>query len=199
MRDEVRELIDEVVDSMQRRIPCWGYPVDTGRMIRAIRHCRMLSYQKLAELSHCEAREIARYLKSADGCTHYARKTGNYLIAVNEDGRSAARIRWTVAHEVGHIAAGHFLEIDDNFLPNDRLMEEEANYFAASLLAPFEEIWKNRLRGAREISLYFGISAEAAEYRWREYLRSEWGKGQTVLRFGGAPDIRPEEGERCAL
>ena len=197
MREDVKDLLDEVILDIRRRLPFGNYPADMDLLIRCVSKCEKISYRKLAELNHCEVRDIVRYLKNPDGCTHYRRKTGHYLIAVNEDGRSPVRIRWTTAHEIGHIAAGHFLEIDEDFLPPNRMMEEEANYFAANLLAPFDEIWKSGAAKPADIRDRFGISQDAAEYRWKEYLRSRCTKSLTTL--SRAVDIFPDSGEQWAL
>lgn len=199
MRDEVRILIDDAVSEIHRIMPVRVYPAHTDVLIRKMGNCRKISYQKLAELNGCSVKDIVRNLNSADGCTHFSRKTGRYLVAVNEDGRSAGRILWTTAHELGHIVAGHFLEIDGETLQPCRDMEEEADYFAASFLAPLEEIWKIRARRPSDIRKRFGLSQEASEYRWSEYLRSPYGVGLTVRTIVNPVDIYPGDGERWEL
>ena len=199
MRTEVRNLIDESILEIHRMLPVRIYPAHTDVLIRKLGNCRLVSYQKLAELCGCGVKDIVKSLQSADGCTHYSRKTGRYLIAVNEDGRSAGRILWTTAHEIGHIVAGHFLETDGETLTRNREREEEADYFAANYLAPLEEIWKIRARRPADIRKRFGLSQEASEYRWSEYLRSPYGEGLTVRTVINPVDIFPGDGERFAL
>lgn len=199
IRAEVRDRIDGAVAGLRETFPFHHYPARPELVIRKMESCRLVSYQQLAEVNRCEVRDIVRCLKSADGCTHYSRKTGRYLIAVNRDGRSAGRILWTTAHELGHIAAGHFLEIAEAVLPPSAVMEEEADYFAAEYLAPLEEIWKIRAKRPEDIRRRFGLSQEAAEYRWSEYRKSRYCEGKTVLRFGPAIDVWSDENENCAL
>ena len=198
IRPEVKARIDGVILGIRQTLPN-TYPARPDLLIRKMENCRLVSYQKLAEINGCHVRDIVRNLNSADGCTHYSRKTGRYLIAVNLDGRIDGRILWTTAHEIGHIASGHFLEIDGDVLPSDASMEEEADYFAAEYLAPLEELWKARVRRPSDIRRRFGLSQEAAEFRWGEYRRSRYGIGRTVLNFGKPMDIWPDKNENYSL
>ena len=94
-------------------------------------------------------------------------------------GASKARIRWTTAHELGHISAGHFIELAQN-MPDIqqpsafREMEEEADYFAASFLAPIPALKALRVRRPADIRDWFGLSQTAAEYRWSDLQRQQY-------------------------
>ena len=177
MREHVRERIDRTVPAFYERmlknlVPL--FPVNPLIIVAQSPECRAITYEKLARIKGLTVAEVAYLLGSMDGCTHYERATGDYLIAYNTSGRSRTRIRWTLAHELGHIAAGHFQEIEKSRLSEAppellREMEEEADYFAASLLAPFPAIGKTMAKSAEDVGNYFGLSVPASNYRWTEY------------------------------
>ncbi len=108
---------------------------------------------------------------SEDGCTivREAENTREYIILYNErDPRR--RIRWTLAHEIGHIALGH-LELRPGDRPEKRVLEAEANYFAKNLLAPMAVIARAGAMDRETIASLCDISLEAAAYREKDCLR----------------------------
>lgn len=152
------------------------YPIQPTVAIRRLTKCRCISYASLAEMCGKTETEISRLLGSSDGCTNYDPRRDRYLVALNLRGRSHARMRWTAAHELGHIAAEHFIELVNSGKteanPRDLpVMEEEADYFAASFLAPIPAMRELRARSASDIRILFDLSQTAAEYRWAEYQR----------------------------
>lgn len=80
------------------------------------------------------------------------------------------RIRFTVAHELGHIllrhvAPGQVTERNRESDPSDRPEETAANQFAARLLAPACVLWKMNLHTPEEIQEACHISVTAARHR----------------------------------
>lgn len=85
---------------------------------------------------------------------------------VIDDNMSLQRIRFTIAHELGHIFLGHISPINRNGKPFEKPDEEiEADMFAARLLAPACVLWGLNLHSASEISKVCDISYESATYR----------------------------------
>jgi Zn-dependent peptidase ImmA (M78 family)/transcriptional regulator with XRE-family HTH domain len=94
------------------------------------------------------------------------------LIALNDDGRSACRERFGVAHELGHFS------IHLGVLTGDKLTEAQANRFASALLLPratFASECSLALRGSRlnwsglsELKLRWGVSKAAIIFRGRQ-------------------------------
>lgn len=94
------------------------------------------------------------------------------LIALNDDGRSACRERFGVAHELGHFS------IHIGVLTGDKLTEAQANRFASALLMPrstFASECRLALRGSRlnwsglsELKLRWGVSKAAILFRGRQ-------------------------------
>ena len=94
------------------------------------------------------------------------------LIALNDDGRSACRRRFGIAHELGHFA------LHIGVLTGDRLTETQANRFASALLMPrhsFASECRLAIRGARlnwpglsALKMRWGVSKAAIVYRGRQ-------------------------------
>lgn len=94
------------------------------------------------------------------------------LIALNDEGRSACRKRFGIAHELGHFA------LHIGVLTGDRLTETQANRFASALLMPrhpFAAECCMAIRGARlnwsglsALKMRWGVSKAAIVYRGRQ-------------------------------
>lgn len=215
MRDEVRKRIDSQILSLYERRIVNGFPIQPMALLVRRKDCRLISYERLAEVSGRSVGEVILAMGSADGCTNYDPKKNRYLIAINDSGRVRTRVRWTMAHELGHIHAGHFTELANggrhSASPSELpYMEEEADYFAASLLAPIAAIRKIRAKNADDIRRWFDLSRQAAEYRWAEFLRCteptvldsyfSWASAESAVKTGEMlrrkpRDIWPSESE----
>lgn len=177
MREQVKDILDRnLLFLYQNAFRSVYFPVKPEMVLEKLSNCRLLSYQQIAEASHRRVAEVARACNSLDGCTHYDPTKNRYLVAINTEGRPSGRIRWTTAHELGHILAGHFLELaasgSAEASPSElEYMEEEADYFAATFLAPFQAIKKLNARSAADVRDWFDLSQTAAEYRWSEYRK----------------------------
>ena len=108
-----------------------------------------------------------------------------YLLVYRDD-ISFERLRWTLAHELGHILLGH-LRSGRRAAGHGR-QEEEANYFAKELLMPLPVLARLDARSAAAISRLCGVSREAAQIRVRDFERYDWyrlkhGDTETDQRF----------------
>ena len=215
MREEVRRRIDEEILSLYEKRVVRSFPIQPMALVVRRRDCRYISYENLASVSGRTVRDVILAMGSADGCTNYDPKKNRYLVAVNSEGRNRARVRWTTAHELGHICAGHFTELANGGQHTASVselfyMEEEADYFAASLLAPIAAIRKMRARNADDVRRWFDLSRQAAAYRWAEYLQCakptvlddyfSWAPAESVVKTGEMMhrkprNIWPEESE----
>lgn len=83
----------------------------------------------------------------------------NEILIIYDDTLPKKVIRYTVAHELGHIFLGHDLEHPSIG------MENEANVFASRLLAPACVLWGVDLHTPEEISKLCDISYTAAKIR----------------------------------
>ena len=175
--------INNSVLQIYSRLPQIEYPLDVNQVIALLPNCRFMTYDKFAEINNCSVDDVIQICESKTGCTHYEIDNNRYLILCNNGSMSnnSGRKRWTEAHEVGHIICKHF-EIcaysslsENGFLVNNPEFESEADYFAATLLAPFPLYKLLNIQSAIDVQDIFGLSTEASLYRFKEYLR--WKKG----------------------
>ena len=197
MREIVRQQIDEAVYRIYLDIKQVKFPIDLEDTIAMFPNCRVMTYDTLSEVSGETHEEIIRACESYDGCTKYAPETDRYLILINDsirNSRCAERMRWTMAHELGHIVCGHFGElsgVQSGEIQSSEIrnieMEEEADFFAASLLAPLPALCKIGVKDVQDIRRGFGLSQTAAEHRWAElgnYLQKP-----AVEVYGQSPNL----------
>ena len=200
MREHVKNRIDDVLGMIQEDRIVTSYPTSAMILVRYISNCGVTTYRDIANRRHVSVEEVIRYMESADGRTTYQRSRDRYLVAINGN-RKPERVRWTVAHEIGHIVAGHFLEIKDSRLPARRYMEEEADYFAANFLAPLHVIAMMHVTSPEDLARKFCLSRTAARWRWQEYQASGFGwlRPGAGRRSFDPVDIWPDDGDHYSL
>lgn len=89
----------------------------------------------------------------------------NDMIIYNDAILSNQRIRFSLAHECGHIKMSHDLDRKDLY----KIYEMEANFFAAQILMPEQIINELMKRGKKinsdNLMLWFNVSKQAADKR----------------------------------
>lgn len=139
----------------------------------------LMSYEEASKISGFNKSDIiTRGTKSEEGSTLV--RGNKFFILYNGDTRELTpqRIRYTLAHELGHIMLGHFND-DTSMLSRKgfseleyKHLEAEANAFASELLSPNELIppeWdKDR------ISLIFDISDESSKIVAKRISKNRW-------------------------
>ena len=121
-------------------------------------------------------------LTSKEGCSICSK--GKYIICYNDldTDYPEGRIRWTIAHELGHILCEHFnnnktkvardVTLDDD---EYKLMEKEANYFASMLLSHSAVLSKININKPNEIEYFCNLSKQASTItfenlkKWNRY------------------------------
>ncbi|MGE5552951.1 MAG: ImmA/IrrE family metallo-endopeptidase [Betaproteobacteria bacterium] len=100
---------------------------------------------------------------------------GHCKIVFNELVHSPDRIRWTITHEIGHIVLGHLLDFDKTRLSRGglsdheyRVLEREADLFAAEVLAPMAVLKAIGALKCDEIIRVCHLSREAAAHREKD-------------------------------
>lgn len=94
----------------------------------------------------------------------------NFYVIVN-DNECIQRIRFTIAHELGHYLLGHLENAENkHFLYRDEItvkprQETEADMFAARLLAPACVLWGLNATTPAQIASVCNISITSAKYR----------------------------------
>lgn len=159
------------------------FPLFAETVIETIPNCRLMSYQKFAELNDCSIKEVIELCESRFGCAHYDVANDRYLILCNTStayNNNKGRQRWTVFHEIGHILCKHhdiaaFLSSteDKTLLPriDNRDFEMEADYFAATILAPFPLFKMFEISSPVDVQIMFGLSREASINRYKQYAK----------------------------
>lgn len=166
---------------LYKTLPIIKFPIDPRMFFKQIQNCKIMTYHTLAKINQCDIKEIIILCESDSGCTHYDVAKNRYLVLYNnstENNNVVGRIRWTLAHELGHvllnhlpyIAEPHIAENNFNNLSNPEL-EAEADHFAALLLCPMPLYELLNINSASDIQNVFGLSYEASEVRWRDYIR----------------------------
>ena len=139
-------------------------PVDLNAVLRHL-EVRAYSYRRGREL--LEAAGLTAAAKRVSGLTFFARAQP---IILYNDAEMPQRIRFTVAHEIGHIVLGHVqpgehTQQNREPQPGDSPIEQAANRFAADLLAPACVLWGLDLHRAEDIARACKISIQAARFR----------------------------------
>lgn len=172
--------INRLVLRVYASMPHISFPVNPLEIINQYVNCRYLSYQKFAEINGCTIDEVIEACKSKSGCSNYDIANDRYLILCNEsteDHNTPGRQRWTMLHEIGHILCGHhkqsaaeMLSENDITASANKEFEAEADYFAATVSAPFPLFERMGVKSVAGVQSIFGLSAEASMYRWTQYL-----------------------------
>ena len=132
-----------------------SFPIDCVALIEAAGY-RVLSYGTLLE-KNSELYELCLE------CSEDAyREPKTKIVAYNQE-MPSGRIRFSLAHELGHIILEHPSNAD--------YYEQEANYFAAHLLAPQMAIHYARCKNESDVASNFDLSEEAARYAFDDYRR----------------------------
>lgn len=139
-------------------------PVDLNLICRTL-GVRIASYQSAEAM--IRKRNLSAIVARSDGLSFFVENTP---VVLYNKARSSERIRFTVAHELGHIVLGHVspgtvTTANREPSPHDNPQETAANQFAARLLAPACVLWGLGLHNPEEIARVCHISMQSAEFR----------------------------------
>ena len=117
-------------------------PIDPWAIAKALENIHVLKWTELRDNCH-QADPLSIDKEGADAKTQHIRGRNDYLVVYDDRVKSFGRIRWTIAHEIGHIVLGHLVSFDATALCRGSLteteykvLEREADCFAVNLLAP---------------------------------------------------------------
>lgn len=172
-----KHYINNLVLNIYRQLPEISFPISMNQVFSLIPNCKFMSYQRFAQINNCTIDDVITLCQSKSGCTHYDVSDDRYLVLLNlSPDINYGRKRWTSAHEFGHIMCQHHLisaldKIAENSFSqiNNPEYENEADYFAATLLAPFPLYRILGIKSEKDVKRVFGLSAEAAANRYIEY------------------------------
>lgn len=161
-------------------LPTVSFPLNLNDVLSIIPNCKYMSYQKFARINNCSIEDVIHLCESKSGCTHYDVPQNKYLILCNRSlkgNNNLGRQRWTCCHEIGHIVCKHLTDSacvkasENNLALNiNPEYEAEADYFAATLLSPFPYFKLLNIKSVTDIQKIFGLSHEASQYRYKQYL-----------------------------
>lgn len=126
------------------RLSLSSLPIDLKKVAKGLQSPVIIkTYTWLSRIQSLSRAQIEGMWSSKEGFTQYDPSTDSYVIYLNDNERNRSRLRWTLAHEIGHIVLGHLATIRDNEInliddPEDTYsaFELEAHCFARCLLAP---------------------------------------------------------------
>lgn len=158
-----------------------SYPVDLFLLFKHFKNCRVVSYSTHMKKYKLTEEETISHFGSDEGCTIYKPSKNKYIIFYNDldsHFKVPERIRWTLAHELGHVLLSHHkisvkTKIFRNCLTDSEYswMESEANRFASLLLSNPIILDKLNVNSNIDIKKYCNISLEAATYRYNNFLK----------------------------
>lgn len=114
----------------------------------------------------------------AEARTSIIRGENIYITVYDDTITPSTRIRWTIAHEIGHIVLDHLIEFEKTAINRGGLqpkeygvLEDEANLFAAELLTPYAILNELGATKSEDIRFLCNVSAQASSNRARAF---EW-------------------------
>ena len=181
--------INNLVLNVYEKLPRILFPLNIKSVINYLPNCRYMSYQDFAKINKCSIEDVIQICESKSGCTHYDIMKNRYLILCNQStqgNNNIGRQRWTCGHEIGHIVCNHhamsaYEKLSENNLLNinNAEYEKEADYFAATILAPFPLFKLLNIESVIDIQNIFGLSAEASLYRYKQYIKTSQTRNKT--------------------
>jgi hypothetical protein len=128
-----------------------SFPFDCEHLIKELGY-KVHKYSELSETKLCNCLLVSdESLKLFDNIYY-------------NDGMPVNRVRFSLAHELGHIILDH-----GDYL--DPVKEAEANYFASHFLAPRMAIHYAKCKNQNDVSKIFHLSQEASQYAFDDYRR----------------------------
>lgn len=127
----------------------------------------------------------------AEARTSIPRGSSEVLTVYDSSITPKTRIRWTLAHEIGHIELGHLYNHQETALSRSglthskhKVLEDEAHLFAAEFLAPIAMVRITGCRSPVDIMKLFKISQQAAANRLKDLLW--WGSKPIAIEADAA-------------
>ncbi len=143
------------VDRLLRKYDLPIFPISVQNILHSMPNIELKFYHPLDSIHSAI---------SDDGYTEWNGSTPTIYICYQEN---IKRVRFTIAHEIGHIKLQHHRNTEISMQEK----EQEANYFASRLLVPVWAIHYLEVKSPEIISDVFCVSYQCAELRFRQYLK----------------------------
>lgn len=135
-----------------------NFPIDLFNLNFKEFNIIIFSFQKYSKLTGVKIEDLFAQGNGKDGYSIPNIRNNISLILYNENIESSGRIRWTIAHEIGHLALKHKKQ--------GAIEEIEADTFASQLLAPqciLKKLVKSRVNlSTKYLMEKFALSEKAA-------------------------------------
>lgn len=139
----------------------FSFPIKIFHIFRQFRNVELCTYSDInTRFNHSKDVLMA---SSDFGLNIYNSKHNRFIIAYNSD-KEEGTVRFTLAHELGHIILGHFSEGEKE--------NKEANCFARNLLCPIPAVDEFNINTPDEYQELFNVSVPTAEIS-THYVRSD--------------------------
>lgn len=159
-------------------------PVKIGSIIRNIPYIKLITYSSQIRKHNITYNELILDAETKDSYAVRQGSSGRYCIYYNDIDRNIVnsnRVRWNLAHELGHVILKHHEMTGLEKLYRDGLddetysyFEEEANYFAQLILVPHSPLLGFNIQASNHIKILCKISGPASRKRFFEFM--EWKK-----------------------
>lgn len=155
-------------------------PIKIGSIIRNIPYIKLITYSSQIKKHRISYDELIVNAETKDSYVVHENSTGRFCIYYNDIDvhiMSSNRVRWNLAHELGHVILNHHkiagldtlrrTGIDDSTY---NYLEKEADYFAQLLLVPHAALLGFRIENSNHIKIMCKISDPASRKRYYEYV-----------------------------
>ena len=154
-------------------------PLKIGNLIRNIKYIKLITYSSQIKKHRIPYEEMILTAETKDSYAVRQGSTGKFCIYYNDIDKNIAtsnRVRWNLAHELGHVILNHHEIAGTEKLYRRGLddesyyyFEEEADYFAQLILVPHAALLGFRINSAKDIRTMCKISDPASKRRFYEF------------------------------
>lgn len=176
-RTVIKEKVLEVLKNYGEPV----LPVKIGSIIRSMSYVKLISYSSQMKKYGITYNELITISETKDAYVVKDNKTGRFCIYYNDIDSSITssnRVRWNLAHELGHIVLDHHRFYKTNKLYRTILadseyayLEKEADYFAQLILVPHAALIAFNINNYNHIRALCKISGPAAQRRHKDFIR----------------------------
>ena len=154
-------------------------PVPIKKVVKFLGY-RLVPYSTFSQKHNLTYQETVSYFGTDDACSDYEKNTDVYVIYFNDMDKTKIennRVRWNIAHELGHIVLGHHKGEKTRLFRNSlnsaeyNRFEEEADAFASYILVPYVILKYQDIKKPEDIARICRISKSAAKYRFLDFRK----------------------------
>lgn len=114
---------DLVQNSNQAKLP-----ISIKKLIRSLPNLHLQKYSVFAKKNKISVEEVYHFTNSEEGCL-WMRSDGTYLVLYNDTIDNSGRVRFTLAHELGHYVLKHNERSGKTILSRYSLSDDEYDLF----------------------------------------------------------------------